>query len=243
MDSRSDGSGTVGLGAALAAFALLLLLRFAMLWLGIYLALALKSPQAVVAIQILVWPIGFFSNAFASPESMPAWLGAIAEWNPMSATVAATRELFGNPGWGGESWMAQHAILMAVVWPLVLMAIFFPLSVHRYHRLRRRPYHDRPSFFRSRQKKFEPNVEVGVPRSTHGQDAGGRPRLPGLLATHWASRAPDEGTRRCLRRRRGSGSTPRGRRPPSSTPRSSRGRGSSRRPGSGPAGLARRVRP
>ncbi len=126
-----------GLGAALVAFALLLLLRFAMLWLGIYLALAFKSPQAVIAIQILVWPIGFLSNTFASPESMPAWLGAIAEWNPMSATVAATRELFGNPGWGGESWMAQHAILMAVVWPVVLVAIFFPLSVRAYGQLSR----------------------------------------------------------------------------------------------------------
>jgi hypothetical protein len=33
---------------------------------------------------------------------MPGWLGAISEWNPLSATVAATRELFGNPGWGGD---------------------------------------------------------------------------------------------------------------------------------------------
>jgi ABC transporter DrrB family efflux protein len=126
-----------GLGAALAAIFLLLLLRFAMLWLGIYLALALKSPEAIIAIQILVWPIGFLSNAFASPESMPAWLGTIAEWNPMSATVAATRELFGNPGWGGDTWMAQHAIAMSVVWPLVLLATFFPLSVRAYGRLSR----------------------------------------------------------------------------------------------------------
>ncbi len=90
-----------------------------------------------MALQILVWPVGFFSNAFASPESMPAWLGTVAEWNPLSATAAATRELFGNPGWGGESWMAQHSILMAVVWPVVLIAIFLPLSVRAYARLSR----------------------------------------------------------------------------------------------------------
>jgi ABC-2 type transport system permease protein len=123
--------------AAVAAFSLLLLLRFAMLWLGIYLALVMKTPESVVAIQILVWPVAFFSNAFASPQSMPGWLGAIAEWNPMAATVAATRELFGNPGWAGESWMAQHAIVMAVVWPLVLVAIFGPLSVRLYANLSR----------------------------------------------------------------------------------------------------------
>ena len=122
---------------ALAAFGLLLLLRFAFVWVGIYLGLLLKTPEAAVAVQILVWPVGFLSSAYAAPETMPGWLGTIAEWNPMSATVSAARELFGNPGWGGESWMAQHAILMAVVWPLVLTAVCFPLSVARYRRLRR----------------------------------------------------------------------------------------------------------
>jgi hypothetical protein len=67
---------------------------------------------------------------------MPAWLGVITEWNPLSATVSATRELFGNPGWGGESWIANHGLLMAIVWPLLLTAIFFPLTVRQYHRLR-----------------------------------------------------------------------------------------------------------
>jgi ABC-2 type transport system permease protein len=126
-----------GLAAALAAFALLLLLRFAVLWLGIYLALVFKSPEAVMALQILVWPLGFFSSAFASPDTMPGWLGTVVEWNPMSATASAARELFGNPGWGGESWIAQHAVLMAVVWPLLLTAIFLPLSVRAYAGLSR----------------------------------------------------------------------------------------------------------
>jgi ABC transporter DrrB family efflux protein len=121
----------------LLAVALLLALRFAMLWIGIYLGLVAGAPELVVAVQILVWPIGFLSNAFAPPETMPGWLGAIAEWNPMSATAAATRELFGNPGWGGDSWVAQHALAMAVIWPVVLVAIFFPLSVRRYQRLSR----------------------------------------------------------------------------------------------------------
>jgi ABC transporter DrrB family efflux protein len=122
---------------ALAAVGLLLLLRFAVVWLGVYLGLVAKNPQAVAAVQVLVWPLGFLSNAFVAPSTMPGWLGTVSEWNPMSATVSAARELFGNPGWGGESWVAQHSILMAVVWPLVLLAIFAPLSVRRYHRLRR----------------------------------------------------------------------------------------------------------
>ena len=35
----------------------------------------------------------------------------------------------------GESWIAQNPLLMAVVWPLVLVAVFAPLSVHRYRSL------------------------------------------------------------------------------------------------------------
>lgn len=127
----------LGFDRALAAFGLLLLLRFALLWVGIYLGLVFTSPDAVVALQILVWPLGFASSVFVSPATMPAWLGAIAEWNPVSSTAAAARALFGNPGWGADSWVAEHAIAMALVWPLVLLAIFVPLSVRAYARLSR----------------------------------------------------------------------------------------------------------
>jgi len=126
-----------GLGSALAAVGLLLLLRFALLWVGIYLGLVVRNPEAVMAVQILVWPAGFLANTFAAPDTMPGWLGTVAEWNPLSATAAATRELFGNPGWGGESWIAQHALSMAVFWPVLIAAIFFPLAVRRYRRLSR----------------------------------------------------------------------------------------------------------
>jgi ABC-2 type transport system permease protein len=126
-----------GAGDALLAVGALLLLRFALVWVGIYLGLLARNPGAVTAVQVLVWPLAFLSNAFVAPETMPGWLGTVVEWNPLSATVSATRELFGNPGWGGDSWIAQHAVPMAVVWPLVLLAVFLPLSVRRYRRLSR----------------------------------------------------------------------------------------------------------
>ncbi|MDV5146574.1 ABC transporter permease [Streptomyces sp. SBC-4] len=120
---------TGGVGSFLGALGLLLLLRFAMLWIGIFLALVAGRPELVMAVQILVWPVGFLSNAFASPDSMPGWLGTVVEWNPMSATATAVRELFGNPG--GE----PGHVMAAVVWPLVLLAVFFPLAVRRFGRL------------------------------------------------------------------------------------------------------------
>ncbi|MEU6880117.1 ABC transporter permease [Streptomyces sp. NPDC046712] len=118
-----------GFGAFLGAVGLLLLLRFAMLWIGIHLALVAGRAELVQAVQILVWPIGFLSNAFASPESMPGWLGTVVEWNPMSATATAVRDLFGNPG--GE----PGHVMAAVVWPLLLLAVFFPLAVRKFRKL------------------------------------------------------------------------------------------------------------
>lgn len=124
-----------GLTPALAAIGLLLLLRFALIWVGVYLGLVIKGPEAVTGAQILVWPLGFLSNAFVAPSTMPGWLGAIGEWNPLSATVSATRALFGNPGLTGGSWAAEHALALAVAWPVLLIAVFLPLSVRRFRQL------------------------------------------------------------------------------------------------------------
>ncbi|WP_238010976.1 ABC transporter permease [Dactylosporangium sp. AC04546] len=118
-----------GLAGALAAVGLLLLLRFAVLWIGVYLGLLSRNPNLLMAVQILVWPIAFLSSALASPADMPSWLGALSAWNPLSATADATRALFGNPG-EGQIWKA-------VAWPLVLVAVFFPLSIRQYRRLSR----------------------------------------------------------------------------------------------------------
>jgi ABC-2 type transport system permease protein len=126
-----------GLSAALAAVGLLLLLRFALLWVGIFMGLIAKGPESVAAVQILVWPISFLSSVFVDPSTMPFWLGAIAHWNPLSVTASATRELFMNPGWQGSSWIAENSFLMAIVWPMLFVAIFLPLSVHKYRRLSR----------------------------------------------------------------------------------------------------------
>ncbi|APC38042.1 MULTISPECIES: ABC transporter permease [Nocardiopsis] len=126
-----------GIGEAAAGIGLLLLLRFSLVWVGVYVGLAVRGEGAVTAVHMLEFPLGFLSNAFVATASMPVWLGAVADWNPLSSTVAATRELFGNPGWGGESWIAQNAVLMAVVWPLVLTAVFFPLCVRRFRALGR----------------------------------------------------------------------------------------------------------
>jgi ABC-2 type transport system permease protein len=119
------------------AFGLLLLLRMAFLWIGIILGLRAKSPEMANGIFGLLYPVTMLSSAFIDPSLMPAWLGAVAAWNPISATVTATRDLFGNPGVGGDGWVVDHALGMAIVWPVLITAVTLPLAVRTYQRLSR----------------------------------------------------------------------------------------------------------
>lgn len=128
---------TSDLGSALVAVLLLLWLRFGLLWIGIFFGLIFRGPGATMAVQVLIWPIGFMSSIFVSPETMPGWLGTVAQWNPISATATATRQLFGNPTGLTPGWMADNALVLAVVWPLVITLVFLPLSARAYRRLRR----------------------------------------------------------------------------------------------------------
>lgn len=121
--------------ATLAGVALLLWLRYSLVWLGIFLGLAIRGKTAVTAVQVLVWPIGFASNALVAPETMPAWLGTITEWNPISATATAVRQLFGNPTGITGGRHADAAIWLAIGWPALIIAVFLPLSARAYRRL------------------------------------------------------------------------------------------------------------
>ncbi|MEV4674529.1 ABC transporter permease [Actinomadura sp. NPDC049382] len=130
---RSSG----GVLRTLAAFGLFLLLRFALIWIGVLLGLLVPNEEAAGSLFAVAFPFAMISSAFVAPALMPDWLGAIARWNPVSATVTASRELFGNPAAVGGTWVEQNALLMALVWPAVITAIFLPLAVLRYRRLGR----------------------------------------------------------------------------------------------------------
>lgn len=130
---RSDGT----FGETLGAFAILLWLRFALIWVGVWLGLLVKSVEQAGNLFAIAFPFGMVSSVFTPPELMPGWLGAIAAWNPVSATATAIRELFGNPSAVGNSWPEQHALLAAIVWPVIITLIFLPLAVRKFTNLGR----------------------------------------------------------------------------------------------------------
>lgn len=126
-----------GLLPALAALGVLLWLRLAFTWIGIYLGLVVRGPEAAMKFFSLVFPLAMVADTFVPTSTMPGWLVPVAQWNPLSATVIAARELFGNPTADGSSWLAQNALLMALVWPAVLLLVFVPLAVRRFQKLSR----------------------------------------------------------------------------------------------------------
>ncbi len=133
---RSGGS----LGATLFAFLLLLWLRLALIFVGIFLGLCIKNTETAGMLFAVAFPLGFISSVFTPPDMMPGWLGAIAAWNPVSSTATAVRELFQTPGielLEPAYWIDGHALAAALVWPAVIMLIFGPLAVRQFKGLSR----------------------------------------------------------------------------------------------------------
>ena len=128
---RSGG----GVGATLAAFALLLWLRFALIFVGIYLGLLVKNTEMAGNLFAVAFPLGMVSSVFTPPGLMPGWLGAVAAWNPVSATAGAIRDLFDSPAVASGYWIEDQAMPAAVLWPAAITAVFLPLAVRQYQRL------------------------------------------------------------------------------------------------------------
>ena len=126
-----------GVVDAVLGFLLLLMFGFALIWLGIWVGSLMRTVEAVQGFMFTVmFPLTFVANTFAPTETMPAWLRAIAEWNPVSAVTQACRELWGNglPAPADAAWPLQHAVPVSIAWSLILTAIFAPLAVTAFRR-------------------------------------------------------------------------------------------------------------
>jgi ABC-2 type transport system permease protein len=120
---------------AAAAFGLLILFATAAIWIGTLLGLLARSADAVQGFVFLtIFPLTFLSNAFVPSGSLPHVLQVIAEWNPVSAIVAAVRQLFGNVGATpqGAAWPLEHPVVAALAWCALLLAAVVPLTIARF---------------------------------------------------------------------------------------------------------------
>lgn len=115
-----------GFARAVAGFGLLALFGFAMSWVGALLGLLARSLEVAQTLPMIwLFPVTFVSSAFVPPQSMPAGLEQVAEWNPVSSVAAAVREMFGNPNPypDPDSFPAQHPVLLTLLWSVGLTVI------------------------------------------------------------------------------------------------------------------------
>jgi ABC transporter DrrB family efflux protein len=111
-----------------AGIALVLFIGYAFSWVFAFIGLIASSPEASNAYGFtILFPLTFVSSAFVPVESMPGWLEPVAENNPFTTMVDATRALFiGTPA-GNDVWGA-------VAWSVAIIAVFAPLAAWRYRR-------------------------------------------------------------------------------------------------------------
>jgi len=127
---------------AALGFGLLLLFAYAFSWVMAFVGLLVPSVEVINnASFMVIFPLTFVSNAFVPLETLPGPLQTFAEWNPVSALTQAVRELFGNipPGTPEPTaWPLQNPVLYTLIWVMIILAIFAPLSVRQYKRAARR---------------------------------------------------------------------------------------------------------
>lgn len=123
----------------LAGVGLLLLFVFAMSWIGVCLGLVVRTVESANQVGFtVIFPLTFLSNAFVPPETLPSWLRPVAEWNPVSALTAATRDLWGNPNpYAPDGFPAEHPVLLTLIWVAIIVGIFAPLAVRKYRSISR----------------------------------------------------------------------------------------------------------
>ena len=119
------GGGVLGV---LAATVLAVFAGWSLAWIFAWFGTIGRSAQGVQGISLMVmFPLTFLSNAFVPTDTMPGWLQAFADVNPVSHVISAIRDL-ANDG----------AVTAEVGWALlglsVVVAIFAPLAVRSYSR-------------------------------------------------------------------------------------------------------------
>jgi ABC transporter DrrB family efflux protein len=122
---------------ALLGYLVMLMFAWALTWVGALIGLAARSVEVAQSAG-LVWmfPLSFISSAFVPTDTLPPFLKAIADWNPFSAVINATRDLFGNRfGTPPTGWPAENAALYAILCCVAIIVIFAPLATARYRRV------------------------------------------------------------------------------------------------------------
>jgi ABC-2 type transport system permease protein len=118
------------------AFAFCVLLGLVFEWMFILIGLLAGNPQAANGMGLLVFPLTFVSSAFVPVKTMPGWLQAFAEHQPITVMVDGVRALcLGDDK--AQAVLGHHIsyyLVYSVAWSVALIAVFLPLAVVRFNK-------------------------------------------------------------------------------------------------------------
>jgi ABC-2 type transport system permease protein len=115
-----------GVAGVLAAMLLVDAFAFALAWVFTTVGLVMRTPQAVMNAGFMaLFPLIFLSNIFVDPSTLPGWLEAFVDVNPISHLVTAVRGLMDGTAAAGD-------IGLALGEAAVLTAVFAPLTARLY---------------------------------------------------------------------------------------------------------------
>jgi ABC transporter DrrB family efflux protein len=127
-----------GFGPAIVAMLLCLVFGFSFLWFFAFMGMAVKDTEtAQVAAFLPVFPLAFASSIFTRVQSMPGWLQVFARNQPVTKCVNAVRAL--TQGHDrmvklGYPEATSSLVIQAVIWCIVITAVFSTLAVSRYRK-------------------------------------------------------------------------------------------------------------
>jgi ABC-2 type transport system permease protein len=117
-----------GIAGVIAAFALLFAIGFGMGWIFIVLGLLIRTPMTVMTFGFtFLFPLIFASNIMVDPGTMPGWLRAFVEVNPISLMSTAMRALM-----AGNATFSQ--VGLSLIAPVVLTVVLAPVTLWLYRR-------------------------------------------------------------------------------------------------------------
>ncbi|MFI6074574.1 ABC transporter permease [Nonomuraea fuscirosea] len=119
---RPEG-GAVGV---VLSVALLLVFSFCLSWLWTMLSLILRTPNSVAGVSMMVmFPLTFVSNIFVDPKTMPGWMQAVVEVNPISHLATVVRGLMDGSVPAGEiGWVLVSSVLLVAVFGPITMVLY-----------------------------------------------------------------------------------------------------------------------
>src|SRR6202050_5145685 len=115
--------------------ALILLGLSAFTWAGVLLGMLVRSSDAMQGIGFaLVFPLSFLAGTFVPIAGMRAVPRAIGEWDPLSALVAAVRQITQGVHVQG-SWQLEHPVVAMIGWCALIICVCVPLALRRFRRV------------------------------------------------------------------------------------------------------------